>query len=190
MTDAELLGIISRRLSEAGIPFMVVGSVASSYHGEPRFTYDMDIVVEATEEQILRFVRGFDSPFYVSEVAARDAARRRSMFNVIHPQCEYKADIIVSKDRDFDRSQFARRRPATIWGVSVEVASPEDVILAKLEWAKRGESQRQLDDAAKVARTQRTTLDVAYLRKWATVLALDDLLELTLRKAAENGGPV
>jgi hypothetical protein len=183
MTDAELLQHVTDRLRAAGIEFMVVGSVASSYHGEPRFTHDIDVVIDATEEQLMCFVASFEGPFYVSEVAARDAFRRRSMFNIIHPDCEFKADIIVAKGRDFDKSQFARRQPGRISGVAVDVASPEDIILAKLQWGVRADSEQQYKDAVGVAKACGAELDVPYLRRWAEDLRVVELLERLLRDA-------
>lgn len=176
MTERELLEQVARRLREANIPFMVVGSVASSYHGEPRVTHDIDLVVDSSLERLLQFVDSFEPPFYVSDVAARQAFARHSLFNVIHPDCEYKADIIVRKNQDFDREEFARRRPASIWGVEVDVATPEDVVLAKLQWARRTDSQQQLRDATMVAVVQGANLDLPYLHKWAVALGLEGLL--------------
>ena len=41
----ELLRDIVARLDAAGIPFMVAGSFASSAHGMPRTTQDLDLVI-------------------------------------------------------------------------------------------------------------------------------------------------
>jgi hypothetical protein len=69
---------------------------------------------------------------------------------------------------------------AEVGGVRVQVVSPEDAILSKLEWAKESESERQLRDAAGVAATQGDRLDFEYLRKWAADLGVSDLLEKIL----------
>jgi hypothetical protein len=184
MTEAELLDQVAQRLRKSRIPFMVVGSVASSYHGEPRLSYDIDLVVEADEERILEFVRSFAPPFYVSETAARQAVGRRGMFNVIHPDCEQKADIILCKDDDFNRGEFARKAPALVWGVEVDVATPEDTILAKLAWARRSGSERQRNDALGILTAQQRTLDIAYLRHWAAELGVEETLDALVREAA------
>lgn len=186
MTDTELLEQVARRLRDAGMSFMVVGGVASSYHGAMRFTQDVDLVVDATLEQLLHFVNSFEPPFYVSEVAAREAFQHRRMFNIIHPECEFKADIILLKDRAFDRAAFARRRPGRVWAVEADVIGPEDVILAKLEWAKRSDSSRQYEDAAKVALVQYDKLDLAYLKKWADEMNVSELLERALNEARSD----
>jgi hypothetical protein len=186
MTDAELLEHVARRLNQCSVPFMVVGSVASSYHGEPRVSYDIDLVIDATAEQVEQFVASFGPPFYVSDIAARQAVRRRGMFNVIHPECRCKVDLILLKDRDFARSQFERRMPALVWGVTTEVASAGDTILAKLSWSRRGGSERQFRDAVGVAFAQSGKLDTAYLWRWAAHTNIEDLLERALAEAEEE----
>ena len=191
MTQAEFLKEIVRRLSEAGLPYMVVGSVASSVYGEIRTTYDADIVVDAPWEDVERFVRGLGQDYYVSEDAARDAWRRRSMFNIIHFASGNKADIICRKGHEYAAVAFGRRRRGQTLGVDVELCSPEDSILSKLEWSRKGESERQYRDAVGVAKTQRSALDLAYLAQWADDLGVADLLErlLTDSGLANAGEP-
>ncbi|MBW2703155.1 MAG: hypothetical protein JRF33_20205 [Deltaproteobacteria bacterium] len=59
-------------------------------------------------------------------------------------------------------------------------ASPEDVILTKLEWSKLGQSERQFRDALSVAQIQGESLDLSYLQHWATQLDVGDLLSRLL----------
>lgn len=116
---------------------MLTGSYASSVHGAPRATQDLDIVIAPTRGQLLELLRLFpDTEYYVSAEAAFDAFARRGQFNVIDFETGWKVDLIVIKEREFSRAEFERRRPLPLDGASVYVASPEDVLLAKLEWAK------------------------------------------------------
>lgn len=136
MSLAELLGSIISALDHAGVAHMVAGSVASTFHGEPRSTQDVDLVIDPTSVASLdRFAALLDQDrFYVGN--HRAAFAERGMFNVIDTRTGWKVDLIIRRDRPFSRSEFARRRPVRIEGVEVHVASPEDVILAKLEWAR------------------------------------------------------
>jgi hypothetical protein len=99
------------------------------------------------------------------------------MFNVIETVSGWKVDLIVRKDRPFSEAEFARRRRLEVLGVDMMIASPEDVVLSKLEWARLGGSERQLDDVRGVLRLQGSALDVAYLRRWAVDLGVADLLD-------------
>lgn len=178
MSVGEFLGRLSRILDDAGIPWMVAGSVASAFHGMPRSTQDIDIVVDVNAESLEALLKALpDEDYYVSETAAVDALRRRRQFNVIDMATGWKADLIVRKDRAFSRGELSRRQRATILDVEVWVASAEDVVLTKLEWAKRsGGSERQLRDVAGVLRGQ-DELDWPYLERWAEELGLKSLLE-------------
>jgi predicted nucleotidyltransferase len=183
MNQADFLKEIVRHLDEAQMPYMVTGSLASGRYGEIRATYDTDIVVDAEWPQVLRFIQSFDDEYYVSEEAASDAFRRRSMFNIIHFRSGNKVDIIFRKDREYSRVAFGRRRREKILGTEAVLCSPEDIILAKLDWSKRGESERQYRDALGVAKAQGASLNLPYLNQWAQDLGLSDLLNRLLQDA-------
>lgn len=154
---------------------MLTGSYASSVHGTPRATQDLDIVIAPTRTQLSELLKLFpETEYYVSSDAALDALARRSQFNVIDYETGWKVDLIVIKDRDFSRTEFERRRLLELDGTSVYVASPEDVVLAKLEWAKLGASARQVEDAAGILRLQRENLDIAYVERWVAILEIQD----------------
>ena len=175
MSQAEFLRRVADALDEAGIPFMVVGSLASELHGMPRATQDVDIVIDPSADQLDGFLRSLDADrYYVDADWARDALRTHGQFNVIDIASGWKADLIVRKRRPFSLEEFSRRSPASLMGAAVSVASPEDTILSKLEWAALGGSERQLADAAGVASVNATTLDRAYIDRWASDLGVED----------------
>ncbi len=185
MTQDEFLAEIARRLVAAGIPYMVAGSYASSFHGQPRATQDVDLVIDPTPTQLDAFLGQLDDSYYVSREAAHDALRRRSLFNVIHFDASWKADLIIRKDRPFSAEEFARRQTAQLHGQPQPLASPEDVILTKLEWSRISPSERQVRDALNVAVAQWPRLDQGYLRRWAADLGVAEVLEDLLRGAEQ-----
>ena len=168
-SQGEFIQAICAALEHAGIPYMIGGSVASSIHGPHRSTNDVDIIIAPTLAQLDQFL-GAVSDYYVSRPAALEAFRRRSMFNVIDAPSGHKADLILLKQRSFSQTELSRRLRVVFAGHEISVASPEDVILSKLEWSKMGESERQFEDAVKVALVKWRTLDIAYLEKWAEEL--------------------
>lgn len=173
MTFAELLASIIGRLDRAGIPYMVTGSLASSYHGEPRATRDVDIVIDPEPEALSTFVddlRG--AAFYVDPDVALDALAKRSQFNAIGPDAS-KVDFIIRRDRPFSHEEFSRRRRADLLGTAGYVTSAEDLILVKLEWAAASGSDRQLADVAAILSIA-GPLDSAYIDRWAGVLGVAD----------------
>ncbi len=163
-------------LDGAQIPHMVAGSFASVHHGVPRATQDIDVVIAPSGAALKAFVAGLSpQAYYVSEEAALDALRRRSMFNVIDLATGWKVDLIVRKSRPFSVEEFRRRLPVRLLGVDAFVATPEDTILTKLEWAAMSGSERQLRDVAGVLAVKGAELDVRYIEHWAADLGVLEL---------------
>ena len=173
MTGTDLLHSIAATLEAAGIPFMLTGSMAGAYHGAGRATMDIDLVIDPTRKQLDVLVeRVLTAGLYISPEAAHEAFDRRSMFNVIDTSSGWKVDLILKKGRPFSEVEFERRVPVEYQGRLLSVATVEDVILAKLEWARLGGSARQLEDVAALLRIQGQVLDRAYLDRWVSDLGL------------------
>lgn len=175
-TLAEIIGHLDR----AGVPYMVAGSIASTYYGEPRTTQDIDIVIGPTHDSLNAFLSGLDrNRYYVGDAAG--AFARQGQFNVIDMTSGWKLDLIVLRDRPFSRVEFERRVRVDIEGLQMHVATAEDTILAKLEWAASGDSERQLRDVEAIVRAVGADLDLRYLQRWAVELgvrgALGEILE-------------
>lgn len=178
MTPEHPLAAIVRELDRAGIDHMLAGSFASTYHGDPRTTNDIDLVIDPDRSALDRLVRQLDSRLhYVSAEAADEAWRRRGRFNVVVLESGWKVDLLLRKDRAFSREEFSRRQPASIAGVRVFVATAEDTIVAKLDWARAGESERQLRDVVGILQVRSGDLDLAYVERWVRELDLSNLWE-------------
>ncbi len=189
-TQADLLAAIADRLDEAGIPYMVVGSVAGSLHGEPRTTIDIDLVVDPSADSLRQFVDSLPaSDYYVDLNAATEAFERRTSFNVIEHATGWKADLMIRRDRPFSRTEFDRRIQIPLYGRQTPVATAEDTVIAKLEWAKAGESERQLRDVARILAISGATLDGIYLAHWIEALELGAQWDRA-RELAEDGSDV
>jgi len=186
VTQEEFLLLVAEQLETAGIPFMVAGSHASSHHGHPRTTHDVDVVIDPTASQLDHFLSLLGDDYYASPEMAREALSRRSMFNVLHLDSGWKVDLIVRKDRPFSVEEFRRRQTGNLYGHPLPIASPEDVILSKLEWDRITPSERQLRDALNVAAVKWPSLDQAYLRRWAGALGVSEKLEELLRNAEQQ----
>jgi hypothetical protein len=175
VTLAQLVAFVIDVLDRSGVPYMVTGSLASSYHGEPRSTRDVDIVIDPVSESLERLVAGLQSGgFYVDRGAALEALRDRSQFNAIGEDAT-KIDFIVRKDRPFSVEEFRRRRSADLLGTPGFIASVEDTILAKVEWARNTQSERQLHDVAGMLAVGGSGIDVDYIERWVAALGLEDV---------------
>jgi hypothetical protein len=173
MNAAEVLQRITAALDQAGIEYMLTGSFASAYHGAPRSTQDIDFVINATHAQLKALAQALpEAEYYVDLTAALEALKRQSMFNVIDIGSGWKIDFVLLKSRPFSKEEFARRHQVILHGISIFVASVEDVIVAKLEWSKLAQSQRQIEDVAAILRVRWEGLDRHYLEKWIHELDL------------------
>jgi hypothetical protein len=173
VSDGDFFARVIAALERTRIPYMVTGSLASSAYGRVRSTRDIDIVIAPTEGQLITLVGEFDNDrYYADGDDAIDALRRHSQFNIIDFASSWKADLIIRKERPFSRKEFERRRDYEIGGMTVSLTSPEDILIAKLEWAKMGESERQIEDAAGIIEIQGEALDRAYIEHWVAELGL------------------
>lgn len=190
MPDDSLSGFVQRltaALDGAGVPYMVVGSLASSLHGQPRSTQDVDFVCQMKREHVAMLGARLDPErYYFDEEMATDAVRRCSMFNIIDMASGWKADIIIPKWTRHARSEFPRRMQVAYGDVSLWCATPEDTLIAKLRWAKEGGSARQLEDASGIVRLQGNNLDAAYIAEWVLELELEQEWSEVKRQAGEN----
>ena len=173
MTAAALLQSVVAALDTAAVPFMLTGSLAAAYHGAGRATMDIDMVIAPSAAQLRSLVRALaGTGAYLSPEAAEEAFAHQSMFNVVDTTSGWKVDLIVRKHRPFSEVEFARRQSAEFEGCPLWVATVEDVMVAKLEWAKLGGSARQLEDVAALLRVHSGRLDQAYLEHWIATLGV------------------
>ena len=171
-------------LDQAGIAYMLTGSFAGAHYGTPRSTQDIDLVIEATAEQLRTFIQSLPGKEYYADLdAALDSHRRESLFNIIDLTTGWKIDLIFRKSRPFSREEFGRRQLVSVQGLRLFVANAEDVIVAKLEWAKLGKSERQIDDVAAILRVRWEALDRPYLDRWISELALKEPWSVARRAA-------
>lgn len=180
--------LVTQTLEQIGIPYAVGGSLASSLHGVMRSTLDVDIVADMKLEHVRPLVAALAQEFYADDDMMREAIERHSSFNLIHYETAFKVDIFIRKRRAFDQMQLKRRRMAVIATDperSIYVVSPEDTILAKLEWYRMGGevSDHQWRDILGILKVRGEELDLDYLRQWASALHVSDVLERALQEA-------
>ena len=164
-----------------GIAYLVGGSLASSLHGIPRATQDVDVVAAIRPDDVRGLVAALQETFYLDEDTIRQAVRERTSFNVVHLETLLKVDVFVAGQDNVSEQQMQRRQAFTIdteGRRELVVASPEDVVAQKLYWYRLGDevSERQWSDAVGVLKVRSGRLDMDYLRRTARQLGVGDLL--------------
>jgi len=171
--ELRLLRDITLRLEDAGIDYMLTGSVALNCYAQPRMTRDIDLVIAFQVSDAARIEKILGKEYYVSSHAAHEAATHQSSFNAIHQQTLIKIDFMVRKNDEYRLHEFARRVRMKIGVHHVWVVSKEDLILSKLHWAKESQSERQFADVENLVATG---CDTEYLKTWSAALHLTDML--------------
>lgn len=176
---------VAKRLDDVEVPYVIGGSLASSVHGEPRATMDVDVVADLPLEAIARLVAGLRPEYYVDEEAARGAVQSRGAFNAVHMQSGVKVDFFIAGSDPFERERLRTRiavlvtvdPPRSLW-----IDTAEHTLLRKLEWYRRGGevSERQWRDVLAIVALQGATLDREELDRWATTLGVSDLLKRSM----------
>lgn len=189
MTDLDEYGValrVATVLDELGIEYTLGGSLASSIHGEPRSTNDVDFAVKLHEHQIPRLVERLGSQFVIDENGLRNAVRSGRSYQIYFLPLALKIDFFIRGATPFDRSEFTRRVRVYVGERgSLYAASLEDSLLRKLVWFREGGevSDRQWRDVLGLLRASTTEPDRAYLERWAIELGVRDLLSQALNQA-------
>jgi hypothetical protein len=190
MGQLEFLKLVVRILEQAGFRYMVVGSYASGYWGEPRTTYDLDVVISLSLADVPRIESCFpDKDFYVSLPAAMEAIRQCRQFNVIHPDSGNKVDFMIEPATDWGRQQLGRRRRVEFDdGFHCYVGAPEDIILSKLLYYQEGQSSKHLRDIAGMLKVSTDHIDQRYVVDWAGKLGVLDVWQSILARLTRGSG--
>lgn len=173
------------------IDYLVGGSVASSLHGIPRATQDVDMLARMTPRDVRPFLNALEDKYYAAESAIREAVSRGSSFNIIHLDSMFKIDIFVCTGEELLTQEMSRAKRLVIseeTGQTLVVADSADIVIQKLLWYEQGGgvSERQWNDVIGVLKVCGEDIDMVYLRKWAGVKGLTELLSKAIDESSKH----
>ncbi len=191
MTAPDILNALNpvvNAFEQLSIPYYISGSVASSIHGMARATMDIDIIADIRKYHIPKLKQLLEDKYYIDEDMIVGAIESASSFNLIHFDTTLKIDVFIYKDEPHQRNALERKVKDTFdeeRDLEYYFSSPEDIIIAKLQWFKQGGgvSERQWLDVLGVLKVQGENLDVGYLATWAKKLGLFDLLAKAMHES-------
>ena len=188
MEQSELMRLVVRAFESLNIPYMITGSHASTYYGEPRFTRDIDIVAEIQEGQVNDFVRFFTpNEYYCDKDMIKAEIKRRGQFNIIHAASGLKVHVILRKETPFSRVEFSRRKRSKVFSdQEANFATPEDVIIKKMAFYRDGGSEKHLRDITGILKISGDAVDRNYISEWAKRLELTDIWDAILKRLEER----
>jgi len=188
MEHLDLLRTVVEIFNRLGIRYLITGSVASMAYGEPRLTNDIDIVAAIDGSHVDALTAFFPpSEFYLSGEAMREAIRTKGQFNIIHPDSGLKVDVMVKQNTPFDESRFSRaRKLSPAEGYFADFASPEDVIIKKMEYYKHGGSEKHLRDITGIMKISGELIDTGYIQKWSRSMGLTEIWKAIQKRLAHQ----
>lgn len=170
----EVLKDFTERLENVSINYMLTGSMAMMFYATPRYTADIDIIIELDLQKTIKFSSVFKLDYYFSENRMRDSISRKSMFNLIHQESSFKVDCIIKKDSEFQKQAFENRKRVDYQGFEVWIIGLEDLIVSKLLWAKDSRSDFQKRDIINLLQKE---VNAKYIENWTKKLEVFDLYQ-------------
>ncbi len=188
MEQSELLIRLCTHLTEIGVRYFITGSQATIAFGEPRFTNDIDVVVDLDLDNYEVFCDGFpDGDYYLNRDTVLAEIGRGGMFNIIHPASGLKIDVVVPSQDGIDEQRFQRSVSVPISEeCTAQFSSPEDIIVQKLKWHRMGGGERHLQDIVGILKIRGDALDTAYIKDSCLQLNVADLWQQVLQRVDEG----
>ena len=119
---------VGARLDRLRVEWLTGGSLASSVHGEPRATQDVDMVVALRPRHVKPLWEALRRDYYVDVDEMRAAVRTPSSFNAVHFASAIKVDFFVAGDDPFEAERLANRQRIETPGAAIARGSSYLVI--------------------------------------------------------------
>jgi len=166
-------------LNKLRIPYLITGGMAVMVWGRPRFTADIDIIVQIQPKDINsleKALKSISDAGYIDIDSMQRALKLFGQFNFIEGESGIKVDFYILKKTPYNLSQLKRKRIKTILGKNIYFSSPEDLILSKALWHKESYSDKQIEDIKSIIKISGEKLDYKYLDLWANKLDIEKIL--------------
>jgi hypothetical protein len=184
MEQEKLLQKLGKIFKDLKIPYFITGGIATVVWGRPRFTADIDVVIQLVPQKLDKLAEKLleiDKNVYLNKQSMREALERFGEFNFIHPASGLKVDFWILKNEPFDKARLKRRIAKKLNKQIIYFISPEDLILSKLLWCKKSNSTRHLEDVESILKISGSKIDFKYLRKQAIHLNVSATLKKLLK---------
>jgi len=176
-----ILQLVVERLEILKIPYVVTGGLAVSYWGFPRSTHDIDIIIEIDPSKTEEILKSFKKDFYISKEGIESMLERDISFNIIHNESGIKIDFWpLGKEDKHKIMEFKRARKENVFGKTISMIAPEDLIIVKLQWFRESNSSRHLEDIKSILKI--SEVDLKYIKNWAERQGTIDILETLIEK--------
>jgi hypothetical protein len=164
-------------LDQLGVASMLVGSYSSNYYGRARATKDADFVIQIDQQSMGGLIPILGSGFKLDPRMSFESVTGTMRYILVHEVSAFKIEFFLLSSDAHDQARFQRRRPVQFLDRTVQLPTPEDVIITKLRWSKGGNRQKDVDDVRNVLAVQLDHLDFAYMYPWCDQHGTRQLLD-------------
>lgn len=168
MTADEAAIAVIDALDRAAIPFMIVGSLASNFHGIPRATRDADFVIRLDRAPIADLASALPAGLHLEPQAAFETVTGTTRYLVTLRHSPFVCELFVCGDDPHDTARFDRRERVHVLNREAFMATAEDMIITKLRWAAEGRRAKDRDDVRNIIAVRGAELDWNYIDGWCT----------------------
>ena len=185
MTGDDVIGAVLDALQAVQIPFMIVGSLATNFHGVPRSTRDADFVVQLPPGAFSALRQRLAPPLRLDPQSRFEGITGTTRHLVEADGTAFTVELFELTDDPHDLARFERRQQVRVFDRGAFVATAEDTIITKLRWARQGGAGRAKDvgDARNVIAVQGDSLDWSYIEDWCRQHGTLDVLQDVRRPA-------
>lgn len=177
MTADDAVGAVVDALDAAGISFMIVGSLASNFHGIPRSTRDADFVVALSPGDLERLTSALPAGLVLDAQGSFEAVTGTTRYVVGLPGSPFVCELFVRSEDPHDVARFGRRLEVRAFDRTVHIATAEDMVVTKLRWARDADRVKDREDVRHIIAVRGPELDWEYVRGWAVAHGTSALLE-------------
>lgn len=185
MTADDAVVATCAALDVAGVPYMVVGSLASNFHGIPRATRDADFVVQLPTGGLQRLAQHLPRELRLADQPSFEGVTGTVRHLVMLENSSFVCELFELSDDPHDQARFARRVLARVLGRDTFVAPAEDMIVTKLRWVAGANRSKDRDDIRNIIAVRGDDLDWAYLDRWVSEHGTGALLQ-RIRRTVER----
>jgi hypothetical protein len=162
---------------------MLVGSFSSNAWGRPRSTKDVDFVVHLSETSLPTIAADVGADCVLDQQASFETITGATCHRLRLKGSAFYAELFLLRDDEYSQTRFRRRVTATVYGKTVSLAAPEDVVIVKLRWSRHGNRPQDIEDVRDVLSVQAGKLDLAYIRNWCDQHGTRELFERVLKES-------
>jgi hypothetical protein len=172
--EIDIVRDISERLDAVEIGYMLTGSMALNAYALPCVPHNLDFVLALRPQDAEAMVRLFGPDYDIAREAVDSAIAQQSIFPFTHRKSHTRANGIVCQQNKYRLTEFSRRQRVRFENFKTWIVSKEDLIISKLYWVRKSNTERHLRDVRNLAATG---CDTAYIARWTQALGIFTLWE-------------